>query len=649
MARTLCRAGLSAARGRARRAGPELAALIAASIALLAIRAAVALRIGYGDSEALYASYALHPQLAYLDHPGLIGFVARAIGGGTAPAACRAHAATAVLATLVPWEAALVCRACGAAWRRCFGAALIVAVVPEMAIGLFALTPDLPLCVAWLGALGFAAAALRSNPGERRAAAAFVAAGLCGGVATAAKVTGGLLLLAMAVAYSSNAARAHRRTPAPWVGLVAGGLVVAALVAFESETGWAMLRHRLVDTQATAGISIRNVGALVGGQALYLSPLVAVVATVAARAAWKGRRDAVGSLLWAATAIPAGVLAALCLWSKVAEPHWLAPAWLALVPAGARAAAAPGRRLLVAAGGLSAVLVLAVHAWVLVPMLARVVPDYDARIDIANELYGWPEVVRAVRDEAARASGSASDSDDLAVVGPHWVICAQLEAALGGRLRVGCDTPITDDFDTWWPRKRWRAAQVLIWVTDARFGPPPSLRDYALVRERDVHVERAGREVRAFVIATLERRAAETGKPWRRLRPGAARSSPRLPRPLRRSFVLRQIAVRLDLSILVRHGDPPVELAGDILEHSRDRRDDPVANASEPGFDDLHRERAARVVEQARERGLFGHAARELGDALGESADVRIEGAPVFGFDVGHRFRPGTFSWGART
>ena len=30
-------------------------------------------RFGFGDSEALYACYALHPQPAYLDHPALIG------------------------------------------------------------------------------------------------------------------------------------------------------------------------------------------------------------------------------------------------------------------------------------------------------------------------------------------------------------------------------------------------------------------------------------------------------------------------------------------------------------------------------------------------------------------------------------------------
>ena len=53
---------------------------------------------GFGDAEALYASYALHPQPAYLDHPGLVGFVARALGAGGAPTPQTAHVFASVIA-----------------------------------------------------------------------------------------------------------------------------------------------------------------------------------------------------------------------------------------------------------------------------------------------------------------------------------------------------------------------------------------------------------------------------------------------------------------------------------------------------------------------------------------------------------------------
>src|SRR5579862_2171542 len=109
--------------------------LAIASAALLAVRLYAARRVGFGDSEALYASYALHPQPAYLDHPGLIGIVARALGGGRAPTPWQAHVMTSLVSTIVPWLMALTCRACGASWRRALAAGLIAALVPEMAIG----------------------------------------------------------------------------------------------------------------------------------------------------------------------------------------------------------------------------------------------------------------------------------------------------------------------------------------------------------------------------------------------------------------------------------------------------------------------------------------------------------------------------------
>src|SRR6185503_15989138 len=55
----------------------RLRTFVVVSVVLLAVRLAAARVVGFGDSEALYACYALHPQPAYLDHPGLVGLFAR--------------------------------------------------------------------------------------------------------------------------------------------------------------------------------------------------------------------------------------------------------------------------------------------------------------------------------------------------------------------------------------------------------------------------------------------------------------------------------------------------------------------------------------------------------------------------------------------
>jgi len=486
-----------------------LVALAAASAALLGARLFAAGRVGFGDSEALYASYALHRQAAFLDHPGLAGLVARLIGGGTAPSPLRAHLVTAFVATAFPWLLALACRVCGATWRRALAGALVAALAPEIAVGLFALTPDLLLSVAWTGAIGLAAVALSAAPGSARASVAFAGAGLLAGMATASKVTGLALFGALAVTYASRPARTHGRSMAPWAGLAAGAVVLVPIAAFEARAGWPMLRHRLIDTQGDAGLSFRNLGALLGGQLVYLSPLVALLAALAARKAWRSRGDAIGGLLWSCFAVPAATLVPLCLWSRVAEPHWVAPALIALVPAAARSSHGPSRRFVAASCGVAAAMVAAVHAWVLVPGAILLAPaSYDPRLDLSNELQGWPEAMTAVREEVAAASlaGPAGEENALAVVGPHWVICAQLEAALRDEVPVGCDTPVADDFDVWWPRDRWRAADVLVWVTDGRFGPP-ALLTHAPLRRREVRIERAGRPVRVFTITVLARRA----------------------------------------------------------------------------------------------------------------------------------------------
>ena len=485
----------------------EIAVLALVSAGLFAVRIFAATRVGFGDSEALYATYALHPQPAYLDHPGLVGAMARAIGWGAVPGPERAHLVTSVLSTIAPWVMVLACRACGATWRRSLGAAIVFALAPEVAVGLFAMTPDLLLALLWTATLGLAADALGSPPGGVRAARGFAAAGVLAGATAAAKVSGLMLLAGLAVAYAARPARSHARTVAPWAGLGAGVLVTVPILVFEARSGWPMLHHRLVDSQATAGLSIRNLAALVAGQIAYLSPIAALLAALAGREMWRGRRDATGALLLACGLVPLSVLVPLCLWSRVAEPHWLASGLLALLPAAARAPSAPSRGLVVSACAVAGALVAAAYAWVLAPSLLRLAPaSYRPQLDLANELYGWPEVVRVVREEARVTTATPGfERGDLAVVGPHWVICAQLDAALQGDLPVGCDTPIRDDFDDWWPRDLWRRANVVVWVTDTRFPVVPALPNLATLRTREVRIERAGRTVRTFTVAVLVR------------------------------------------------------------------------------------------------------------------------------------------------
>ncbi len=503
-------------------------ALLGLSVGMLGIRLYAAQVVGFGDSEALYACYAAHPQPAFLDHPALVGMVARVIGEGAIPTPLRVHAITSVLATLVPWLVFWTARALSAARGPAALAGLIVLVIPETAVGLFGLTPDLLLAPAWLGVVALAAIAMRGAPSSNRSAAAFLGAGLLAGVACAAKASGLLLFGALvatyvAVAFSAapgvredTRARAAVRTIWPWAGLVAGLVVLAPIVQFEAKTGWPMLRHRFIDTQHDAGVArvLRNLGVLLGGQLVYLSPVFAVLVVVVARDLWQQRsRDAVSRMLFFAFAIPVLPLLALCVWSPVAEPHWLAPAFLVLPLHAARRAGEAvlaSKRVTSIALGVATFLTVVAHVWVLAPAAARLFPESsDPKIDIASELYGWPTAIAAVKEQMATASTPFDpEGREVVVVGPHWTICAQLQAALPG-VRVGCATPITDDFDAWLPREEWRAAEHVLWVTDNRYPGDGAEQLPGHVKEAQSRIRylRGGRTARIFEMYLYDRRA----------------------------------------------------------------------------------------------------------------------------------------------
>lgn len=511
-------------------------ALLAVSVVLFGLRLWAAAHVGFGDSEALYASWAIHPQPAYLDHPGLIGLVARAIGEGAAPTPARAHVITTLIATLVPWLMVAVARAAGAEKRHAATAGLVLAIVPEIAVGLFALTPDLLLAPLWLGALGLAIVGLapRVDGGDDggppasdrlgpnlRTAGALLGAGLLAGIAASAKVSGLLLVAALAVSYvqiarSGGDARAASvaRSLWPWAGVAAGAIVLVPFVYYEGHLGWPMLRHRFVDTQHGAGIAVQNLGALLGGQLVYLSPIVAWLAVVTARDLVRRRNDDVVSrvLFWS-FALPIVPLVLLCVWSPVAEPHWLAPPLLALPIHGARRAREAGailaQRLVRAAIAMGAAFTALAYAWVLVPASAKLIPaDVDPKADIASELYGWPQALESVREQMALAATPVDpEGREVVVVGPHWTICAQLHAALPG-IHVGCATNIPDDFDRWLPRETWRRADNVLFVTDNRFPGDGADQLPLLVRvsQSRVRILRGGRTARVFDLYLYSRR-----------------------------------------------------------------------------------------------------------------------------------------------
>lgn len=479
---------------------------VGTTLFLLLLRLDLARRVGFGDAEALYACYGMHPQPAYLDHPGLVGVLSRFIGGGAAPSPSGTHLFTAIAAAVLPWLGVVAARAAGAAFEPSLRVFFALALAPEMVIGLFALTPDVPLAFFWILALGLAAWALRSPAKSRTALGGTVLAGLAAGLAIESKATGVLLLAALAAAFAAPPARAHAKTLAPWLGLGVALVVAAPLAIWEQSRGFPMLAHRFVETQSRSGPSLRNLGALLGGQLLYVTPPFLIGAYRVFRSLVGRATDPVDRLLVLAAVVPGVPLALLCAWSRVAEPHWLAPAYLSLALGAARAPSV-GTRVARSAVGLGFGAAALAWVWVATPVAPETLGRlYVPRYDLANDLYAWQGALRVVRDEVERAR---EDQQSVAVVAPHWVLCAQLHAGLGVDVPVGCASPGGDDFASWFPRGTWANVATVLYVTDDRFPAPQGelLPDRAVTTSRRFLAYRGGRLVRTIRIMRLDRKA----------------------------------------------------------------------------------------------------------------------------------------------
>ncbi len=485
--------------------------LIAITAVLLALRLYAAKLIGFGDSEALYATYALHPSLTYLDHPGFIGFAAHllSLGGlGSAsgtPAPDVLHAASAVISTAFPILFFTLTRSAGASERRAEIAAGLVAVTPEIAIGLYGFTPDLFLAPAWLGALWLWIRWRQSETPSKLTFALLLTA-----LAATAKVTALLLWAGILVDAILELGRSdNSKTKAPirralLVGVGGSLLLLAPFVWAEAAKSFPMLRHRLVASQGRAGFSLRNLAAVPLGQIAYLSPFIAFILGRGVVGLAQSKPDAAfapSSIRWLLIG-PLAILGVFSLWSTVAEPHWLAPAWLTVAFFLTLSDITFPRWLLRASFALASVLTLAVHAWVLAPRLHQFFPaPAEAKHDISNELFGWT-------DATARLDELRESYPGATIVGPHWTICAQLQATMGARVAVGCATEIPDDFDRWVPRDRWKSAQTIIWVTDQRF-PSGMPEGRHTIDRRRLTTFRGGRLARTFEFTVLDRDGSE--------------------------------------------------------------------------------------------------------------------------------------------
>ena len=485
-------------------------ALTAVIAVLWASNLLVSARLGLGDAEALYYSYSQHLAGAYLDHPPLIGWLIRA--------AVSLFGTSVLSVRLVPLCMTGLCLVSAyACTKEMFGrpaagvCVLLLFASPVFSIGMVAATPDAPLaaCVLlFVQQLHRAQVEAFRGPVARVVRPAFI--GVLMGLAFLAKVTGACLVITAVLLLLQKPFRRFLKSPGLYVGAAAAAAGCVPVFLWNARHGWVGVLHRLVFTQGDAGFSLRNVGALLGGQVLYVGPLVLLLMGLAVRLHVTSEGDAnrrrAGNLLLA-TAAPVLLLTyLLACWSKVAEPHWPAAGYLPLYPlAAGYIAESASRRLFRWAVGFGAAVLVIAQIVVLTPLLPVLVPRpiYEPKYDLANELRGWDEAAELVR---------RLDPEKKPVVAAFYTQCAQLAFALRrkGDPPVRCASEALTDFDIWYGKFELDERGALF-VTDNRFDfdPRQVLKNAEVGAKTELVIKRGGVEARRFSVAAVAEKGAQ--------------------------------------------------------------------------------------------------------------------------------------------
>ncbi|HEY1448718.1 MAG TPA: glycosyltransferase family 39 protein [Caulobacteraceae bacterium] len=388
------------------------------------------------EDEAYYRLWSMAPAFGYFDHPPMIAWwiwLGRTIAGDNALGVrlmpILASAATSVLvfdmARLAGASRALAARA--AIW---FNAALLVLA------GGFLAVPDAPASLFWTLSVWCALKAGRGQPLRW-----WAGAGLAAGLAALSKYSALFIAPGMLLWLGASAeGRARLRTPGPWLAAAIAGAIFAVNVAWNADHQWITFAKQL-GRVAPSRFAPQYLAELVAGQALLLSPLIALFAAAAPftrpRPEGESERDVDLAPFLALSAPLAGYLLVHSLHDRV-QAHWPAPLYplaaiCAAVAAERLSDKAPWWRLAKAAPALGFGLGAVALAVLATPGGAF------GRYDLALPVRGWAPF--AVRIEALRAS-----------VGAAWVGTTSYGLASELKVEPALRAPIVQIAE----RDRWR-------------------------------------------------------------------------------------------------------------------------------------------------------------------------------------------------
>ncbi len=317
----------------------EALPLLVLLLALLALRCWVAHTVDFETDEAYYWLWSRKLAASYFDHPPMVAYLIRvgtALFGDTifrirsmAIAAMLAASALLYLLALILFS------------ERRYGllAVLWFNTMPHTAFFSLVVCPDTPAILFWvLGCVGLALV-WRSGRGEW-----WYLVGLALGLLLLSKYTGVFLVFGIAAwLMASDEMRPWLRRREPYLAALIALALFSPVIVWNAEHGWTSFIKqfgRALDTSPDGGLA--NVGAFVGIQAAFVSPLIFGFAMAGLGVAvWRGlRRQEANWLLLAAVSVPMLLYFLVHALSAEVMPQWPSDTYPAAIVA-AVAAFAP--------------------------------------------------------------------------------------------------------------------------------------------------------------------------------------------------------------------------------------------------------------------------------------------------------------------
>ncbi|NDY42761.1 glycosyltransferase family 39 protein, partial [Dissulfurirhabdus thermomarina] len=293
---------------------------------VLALRVAILalLRLDLSPDEAYYWDWSRRLDWGYYSKPPMVAWIIAGAVDIFGHSALGVRLPAAVLGTVTLWGVYLLGRRLFSA-RAGFWAAAAAAALPGSAVLCLAMTIDAPLVCCWSLALFTfwrAAEGGRGHAGWWLLTGALVGAGLLSKQTMAAFwPLAGLFLAA------DPGRRRLLRSPWPYAAVLASGLMVAPVLAWNARHGWITFRHTAHHFHAAGGaVSLKTFLAFAGSQLGVVSPILWGLALWVG-GAWLARaRRAHGpvAFLLAMSTVPVFGVLALSLHQPV-NANWAAP------------------------------------------------------------------------------------------------------------------------------------------------------------------------------------------------------------------------------------------------------------------------------------------------------------------------------------